>query len=136
MGGDADKTPGVRADKWLWAARFFKTRQLAVEAIGMGRVEVNGERIKPAKSLKVGDRLLIRRPPFETHLVVQFLGERRVAASIAQTYYAESAESAAARAALAAELKDMPPPLFPGRPTKRDRRLLERWREENDERDC
>lgn len=119
---------GVRLDKWLWAARFFKTRQLAVEAIEMGRVLVgDGQRAKPAKSVHVGDRLVVRRPPFETVLIVRAVAEKRVAAPIARTYYDETQESRSAREQLSAEIAAQPPPLFRGRPTKRDRRQLERW---------
>jgi ribosome-associated heat shock protein Hsp15 len=111
----------------LWAARFFKTRQLAVNAIAAGRIEVNGERVKPAKVIKPGDRLLIRKPPVEYRLVVNLVAEKRGPATVAKTLFEESAESVAAREKVSAELRDMPPPLFRGRPTKRDRRLLEQW---------
>ena len=102
----------MRLDKWLWAARFFKTRRLAVEAIEGGRVSVNGDRAKPAKELRIGDELSIRRPPFEHRIVVKGLalqrGHRR-------------------RAVLAAEMKALPQPRFPGRPTKKTRRDYEAW---------
>lgn len=117
----------VRLDKWLWAARFFKTRQLAVDAINAGHVDVNGERAKPAKSVKLGDRLRLRKPPVEYHLVVSAVSEKRGSATIARTLFEESAGSIAARDKLVAELRDMPPPLFRGRPTKKDRRTLEHW---------
>jgi len=123
---DAPK-PGVRLDKWLWAARFFKTRQLAIEAIGAGRIEVNGERAKPAKAVKPGDLLKVRRPPYETILAVTAVSEKRGSATIARELYAETTESIAAREQLQAELRDQPPPIFKGRPTKRDRRTLENW---------
>ena len=114
-------------DKWLWAARFFKTRQLAIEAVTAGRVEVNGERAKPAKAVKAGDRMLVRKPPYEFALIVRGISEKRGAAPIARELYEESAESVAAREKLQAELRDMPAPIFKGRPTKRDRRTLEQW---------
>lgn len=118
----------VRLDKWLWAARLFKTRQLAIEAIEMGRVLVgDGQRAKPAKAVHIGDRLVVRRPPYETVLIVRAVAEKRVAAPIARTYYDETAESRAQREQLAADIAAQPPPLFRGRPTKRDRRQLERW---------
>jgi ribosome-associated heat shock protein Hsp15 len=117
----------MRLDKWLWVARFFKTRRLAVEAIDGGRVSVNGERAKPAKELKVGDALAIRRPPFEHHVVVKGLALRRGSASVAATLYEETGESRARRAVLAAEMKALPQPRFPGRPTKKTRRDYERW---------
>ena len=121
-------TPEVaRIDKWLWAARFFKTRQLSIDAINAGRVEVNGERVKPSKSIKPGDRLLLRKPPVEYQMIVTAIAEKRGSAATAKTLFDELAESVAAREKLAAELRDMPPPLFRGRPTKKDRRTLEKW---------
>ena len=119
----------VRIDKWLWAARFFKTRQLAIDAVNAGRVEVNGERVKPSKAIKSGDQLLLRKPPVEYQLVVTAVAEKRGSATVAKTLFIESAESVALREKLAAELRDMPPPLFRGRPTKKDRRTLERWQQ-------
>ena len=117
----------VRLDKWLWAARFFKTRALAVEAVEGGRVSLNGDRAKPAKALKVGDRLSIRRPPFEHVVVVRALSDRRGSATDAAALYEETEASRARRATLAAEMKAMPQPRFKGRPTKKDRRDYERW---------
>lgn len=117
----------VRLDKYLWAARFFKTRQLAIDAINAGRVAINGERAKPAKAVKVGDVMLVRKPPYEYTLVVRALSEKRGSATIARTLYEETPESVSAREKLHAELRDQPPPLFKGRPTKRDRRTLEQW---------
>ncbi len=122
----------VRLDKWLWAARFFKTRQIAVDAVLAGRVEVNGERVKPAKSVRVGDQLLIRKPPYEFRIAVQGVSEKRGSATIAQALYIESAESLAARLKLRDELRDMPPPVFKGRPTKKDRRTMERFIDRQD----
>jgi ribosome-associated heat shock protein Hsp15 len=122
---DADPD-AMRVDKWLWAARFFKTRQLAIDAINAGRVTVNGQRVKPAKVLHAGDELVVRKPPYEQIVQVKGVQPRRSSAAIAQTLYTESAASVAARERLAVELKAMPPPLFRGRPTKRDRRQLER----------
>ena len=119
--------PAVRLDKWLWAARFFKTRQLAVDAIAAGRVEVNGDRVKPAKTIKPGDQLLLRKPPVEYRLVVNAVAEKRGSATIARALFEESSESIAARERLVAELREMPPPLFRGRPTKKDRRTIEQW---------
>lgn len=119
--------PAVRLDKWLWAARFFKTRQLAVDAIAAGRVEVNGDRVKPARTIKPGDQLLLRKPPVEYRLVVSAVAEKRGSATIARALFEESSESIAARERLVAELREMPPPLFRGRPTKKDRRTIEQW---------
>lgn len=123
----------MRLDKWLWAARFFKTRTLAVEAIAAGRVAVNGERAKPAKSLKAGDRLVIRRPPFEHAVLVKELSEARGPAAAAAALYEETEESRARRTALAAEMKALPQPRFKGRPTKKTRRDYERWLRSGDE---
>ena len=117
----------VRLDKWLWAARFFKTRQISIDAINAGHVDVNGERAKPAKSVKVGDELLLRKPPYAFHLTVNALSERRGPATVARQLYAEKAESVLARERIAAELRDLPEPIFKGRPTKRDRRVIERF---------
>ena len=117
----------MRLDKWLWAARFFKTRSLAVEAIEGGRVSVNGDRAKPAKEVRPGDALAIRRPPFEHAVVVRALAERRGPAAEAATLYEETAESRARRATLSAEMKALPQPRFKGRPTKKTRRDYERW---------
>ena len=123
----------MRLDKWLWAARFFKTRTLAVEAIEGGRVSVNGERAKPAKELKVGDAVSIRRPPFEFAIAVKGLSDKRGPATIAATLYAETDESRARRAVLAAEMKSLPQPRFKGRPTKKTRRDYERWLRSGDD---
>ena len=122
----------TRIDKWLWVARFFKTRQLAVDAINAGRVEVNGERVKPAKTIKPGDKLLLRKPPLEYHLAVNAVAEKRGSATIAKALFNESSESIAQREKIVAELRDMPPPLFRGRPTKKDRRTLEQWQRSAD----
>ena len=123
----------MRLDKWLWAARFFKTRRLAVEAIEGGRVSVNGERVKPAKELKPGDRVSIRRPPFEHAVVVKALSDKRGSAAVAAALYEETEESRARRAVLAAEMKSLPQPRFKGRPTKKTRRDYERWLRSGDD---
>src|SRR5581483_5421898 len=123
----SDKT---RLDKWLWAARFYKTRSLAIAAIENGRVEVNGDKAKPAKALGVGDRVRVRQPPFEVILVVNALSERRGPAAQAATLYEELPESIAARQALAAQLRtELVPSFFNDTPpTEKDRRLLDEWR--------
>ena len=125
-----DDSDRVRVDKWLWAARFFKTRSLATEAIAGGKVEVNGERAKPAKAVKPGDEIRLRVGPYEHVLIVRALAERRGPASVAQTLYDETQASRDARDRLAAQLK-MAPPTFvyeeKGRPTKKDRRDLSRF---------
>ena len=117
----------MRVDKWLWCARFFKTRALAVEAIETGRVHVNGERAKPAKDVKPGDEVSIRRPPYEHVIVVRGVSERRGPAPEAQQLYEEKPESRAKREALASELKANPPPVTKGRPTKKARRTYEQY---------
>lgn len=117
----------MRIDKWLWAARFFKTRTLAVEAIAAGHVSVNGERTKPAKTVRPGDAIVVRRAPFEHHVVVKALSERRGPAAEAALLYEETAASREGRAALAAEMKAQPAPRFKGRPTKKTRRDYEKW---------
>jgi len=123
----------MRLDKWLWAARFFKTRALAVEAIEGGRVSVAGERVKPAKEIKPGDAVTIRRPPFEFAVSVKALSDKRGPASVAATLYEETEESRARRATIAAEMKSMPQPRFKGRPTKKTRRDYERWLRSGDD---
>jgi ribosome-associated heat shock protein Hsp15 len=120
----------VRIDKWLWAARFFKTRSLATDAVDGGKVEVNGDRAKPAKAVKPGDEIRLRLGPYEHVLVVRALGDRRGPASVAQTLYEETAASREAREKLSSQLK-MAPAAFvyeeKGRPTKKDRRDLSRF---------
>lgn len=120
---------GVRIDKWLWAARFYKTRSLAAEAITSGKVELNGERTKPAKAVKGGDSLRIRSGVFEQIVQVKALSDKRGPAAVAQTLYEETAESAAARAKLAERMRyEMPAAMDSGRPTKKDRRDIARLR--------
>jgi len=123
----------MRIDKWLWAARFFKTRSAAVEAIDAGHVSVNGERTKPAKMLKAGDGVVVRKPPFEHAIVVKALSDRRESAAIAARLFEETAESRARRATLAAEMKSLPQPRFKGRPTKKTRRDYEKWLRSSDD---
>ena len=123
----------VRLDKWLWAARFFKTRSLAADAIGGGKVLVAGERVKPAKLLQIGDEVRLRMGPYEHVVIVRAVSERRGPATVAATLYEETAQSQAARTKLAEQLR-MAPAAFvfedKGRPTKRDRREIERLRDE------
>lgn len=125
----------MRLDKWLWAARFFKTRALSVEAVEGGRVSLNGDRAKPAKDVKVGDTLSIRRPPFEHVVVVKDLCEKRGPAAAAALLYEETGESRARRALIAAQVKAMPQPRFKGRPTKKARRDYEQWLQSGDDDD-
>jgi ribosome-associated heat shock protein Hsp15 len=121
----------VRLDKWLWAARFFKTRSLAAEAITGGKVTMHGDRVKPARPLQVGDEIAVRLGPYEHFVRVRELSERRGPATVAATLYEETAESLAARSKLAEQLRLSPAPLVydeKGRPTKRDRREIDKWR--------
>ena len=120
----------VRIDKWLWAARFYKTRSLATEAVAGGKVEVNGERAKPAKTVKAGDEIRVRVGPYEHTLIVRALAERRGPASVAQALYEETEASREARQRLAAQLAAAPATFVyeeKGRPTKKDRRDLSRF---------
>src|SRR3970040_542783 len=112
----------VRLDKWLWAALFFKTRTVAAEAIDAGRVEVNGERAKRSRAITVGDKLRIRKPPFEQVIEVLGESEQRGPASVAATLYVESEESLKAREVLGAQFKAMGPPVFRdrGKPGKKE----------------
>lgn len=116
-----------RIDKWLFAARFFKTRSLAAEAIERGRVHINGARIKPSKTLSVGDRLDIRIGPYHYQVEVLALSNKRGPATAAQKLYHETDESRQARAELAEKLKAQPHFEGKGRPTKRVRRALEKF---------
>jgi ribosome-associated heat shock protein Hsp15 len=118
----------VRLDKWLWAARFFKTRPLAAEAIAGGKVQVNGDRAKRARPLQVGDEVRVRLGLYEHLVVVQAVSTRRGPAAAAAELYEERPESRAARAAMALQLKTLHAAFVPekGRPTKRDRREIER----------
>ena len=128
---DEDGDDGrVRLDKWLWAARFFKTRSLAAEAIAGGKVQVNGDRAKRARPLQVGDEVRVRQGAYEFYVVVRALSGRRGPASAAAELYEERPESRAARETLALQLKSLHAAFVPekGRPTKRDRRDLERFR--------
>ena len=119
----------IRIDKWLWAARFFKTRSLAAEAVSGGKVEINGERAKPSRVVRIGDKLCVRRGPYEWIVVVKELSRLRGPAPQAQLLYEETDESSQQRQAHAAQLKLERPPDFdaPGRPTKRDRRAISRF---------
>jgi ribosome-associated heat shock protein Hsp15 len=118
----------VRLDKWLWAARFFKTRSAAAQAVDGGKVDVNGERAKRAHSVQAGETITIRRPPYEQVIVVRAVAELRGPAAVAATLYEETEASREARLRLAYQLKNAPTLTFEGggRPTKRDRREIER----------
>ncbi|WP_396221119.1 RNA-binding S4 domain-containing protein [Gemmatimonas sp.] len=118
----------VRLDKWLWAARFFKTRALAAEAIDGGKVEVNGDRAKRAKLVHAGDEIRLRQGPVEWQLRVLDVAERRGSAEIAQRLYEETADGLRKRLAAQQQLRDMPTAFAFGdsKPGKRDRRELRR----------
>ena len=117
----------VRIDKWLWAARFFKTRSLATEAVAGGHVHVGGARVKPARELRVGETVEVTVGAIRRTVVVRALADRRGPASVAATLYEETPESVEARARAAAERRAAQP-VFGGRPTKQDRRRLEALR--------
>ena len=130
---DSNRNPPserVRLDKWLWAARLYKTRSLASEEIDKGRVTVNGQAAKPAREVRPGDRLDIRQGPVQRVLLVRGLSQVRGPAPVAQLLYEETADSVAAREAAAAQRRMGVEPadaLQQGRPTKRDRRQLADW---------
>jgi ribosome-associated heat shock protein Hsp15 len=120
----------VRIDKWLWAARFFKTRALAADACDIGRIESNSHRAKPSRDVRLGDRLRITNDAGIFEIEVLQLSETRGPSAVAQALYRESPESRAARAALAEERKQMLAigGLTEGRPSKRDRRDINKLR--------
>lgn len=127
--GEPQERERLRIDKWLWAARFFKTRALAAEAADGGKVKINGARVKPAKTVNIGDELHIHQGRFEFAVTVLGLASRRGPACEAVKLYRESGESRAAREALAEQLKIEADALGErkGRPTKRDRRHIVRF---------
>jgi ribosome-associated heat shock protein Hsp15 len=124
----------MRIDKWLWAARFFKTRGLAQGAVVGGKVKVNGERVKPAKSLALGDKLAIRSGELEWVIEVKALSDRRGPAEAARKLYEEDEASRALRTAQVADRRAQVSVWGErkGRPTKRQRRDMERWRGGNE----
>ena len=120
----------MRLDKWLWAARFYKTRSLATDEIGKGRISVNAQSAKPSRELRPGDRIELRQGPVLRTIVVVALSEIRGPAPVAQALYAETEESIALREKLARERRESAEPslaIEQGRPTKRDRRKLADW---------
>ena len=122
------KNDGVRLDRWLWSARFFKTRQNAADAVRSGRVLINEQRTKPAKTIRTGDKLQIRKAAFRYLIEVTVLTEKRVGPAIAASLYRESDESLQARRTLQEQMKAQRSStrIQKGRPSKRDRRLIER----------
>ncbi len=129
--GDAGVHASLRIDKWLWAARFFKTRSLAARAVTGGLVRVADQRVKASRRLRRGEIVRVRRGVQEWDVVVKDLCDRRQAAPLAQTLYEETAESLERRTGGQArrEQAEMRRARARGRPTKRERRVLMRWRE-------
>jgi ribosome-associated heat shock protein Hsp15 len=128
---NAEKTSceKMRLDKWLWAARFFKTRSLATQAIEQGRVKLNGDRVKPAREVKPGDRLELHAGDFDWALTVRGLSMQRGPAPVAQALYEEDPASLARRQQQVSDRKAAvnPAAAIKGRPTKRDRRQIHRF---------
>ena len=127
-------TDRVRLDRWLWAARFFKTRALAAAAVAGGKVQVNGARAKPAKPVQIDDQLRVRVGPYDWLVTVRAVTERRGSARDAQLLYDEKPEGRAARERLAEQHKIAPAPTYQGkgRPTKKERRELQRLEDGED----
>lgn len=121
---------GIRIDKWLWAARFFKTRSLATDAVSGGKVRLNDTASKPAREVKIGDRLAIFNGDTRWQVTVRGLSEKRGPAPEARLLYEETPESIAAREAeqMRRKFTREPAAEIHGRPTKRDRRRMERYR--------
>ena len=121
---------GVRIDKWLWAARFFKTRSLATKACELGRISSRDQRVKPSRELHVGDLLQVKTASADFQIEVLQLSDMRGPAAVAQTLYRETEASREARQKLSEERKAMPYFESPreGRPSKRDRRVIDRLR--------
>lgn len=128
---DDDERPGkVRLDKWLWAARFYKTRALSAEAISAGKIEVNGERGKRSKLVQPGDSMRIRMGPYEHFIDVTGVSGSRGSATIAAALYKETDDSKRAREAMSVHVRAMNANTGydSGRPTKKDRRDIEKVR--------
>jgi ribosome-associated heat shock protein Hsp15 len=121
---------GVRMDKWLWAARFFKTRALAARACELGRIESNGQQAKASREVHAGDKLRVKNESGEFELEVLLLSVMRGPASVAQTLYRETEAGKELRLKLAQERKSMPrfDSFHEGRPSKRNRRALDQLR--------
>jgi ribosome-associated heat shock protein Hsp15 len=126
---DDTENQEIRLDKWLWAARFFKTRSLAAQAIAGGKVEINDDRARPSRLVRLGDRLKIRRGPYEWTIAVKAISRLRGPAQKAKLLYNESEESVRKREVMIAQMKLEHPPDFdsPGRPSKRDRREIAKF---------
>ncbi len=130
MGGMAETRNGIRIDKWLWAARFFKTRALATTTCEAGHLVCNGQVAKASRLLKAGDKLRVKNDAGEYTIEVLILSDVRGAATIAQTLYHEGDESRELRAKVAEERKAMflAEPYFSSKPTKKDRRMIHSFR--------
>ena len=128
---DPNASPGrVRLDKWLWAARFYKTRALASDDVAKGRIDVNEQAAKASRELRVGDRIDLRQGPLQRTVVVERLSPQRGSATVAQTMYLETPESVERRERWLRERRERPEPaqaIEHGRPTKRDRRQIADW---------
>src|ERR1700752_2491942 len=129
MDDDKNRAADIRVDKWLWATRFFKTRSLAVEAVSGGKIEINGERAKPSRVVRIGDKVGIRRGPYEWTIIVKATARLPRPVAQAQQLYEETEESRRKREAAIAQLRlERPPELdIPGRPSKKDRRSIRRF---------
>lgn len=124
----------MRLDKWLWAARFYKTRQLAVEAINGGKVHLNGQRTKPGKDVGSGSLLRIHKGPLEWEITIQELPKQRRPAKEAVHFYSESESSKSKREQLQEQLRlqrEAMPLMTDSKPSKRDRRLIHRFKNGN-----
>lgn len=124
----------VRVDKWLWAARFFRTRALAKNAIEGGKIHVNGQRVKPSKDIKVGESILIRQGWTQKQVIVEILSDTRGGAPEAARLYRETADSVVKREQQAAERRALGASHQPAttKPSKKQRRQIERFREHDD----
>ncbi len=132
----SDATPKLRIDKWLWAARFFKTRSMASDAIAKNRVRVDGQRIKASRTISVGNRVQIEKPPYEFDVTVLGLSDQRRGAKEAVLLYQETDDSVERRAVLSARLRNDRMARLgvagAGRPSKRQRRQIIRFQNQND----
>ena len=135
MTDDSSHQQTVRIDKWLWAARFFKTRSIATDAVESGKIKLNGERPKPAKAIKPRDQLEVRSGPFMFAITVLALSDRRGPATEAAKLYTESESSKAARKLLSEQLRAnaASAPLLRGRPTKKTRRDMARFTDDSND---